>query len=959
MVDERFDGRTIFSGAHGPLVLDLDGVGRITSFGVRAWLEALGRVRADLYYCFVRCRPQVLIQFNMVAGFAGRGELLSFYVPYLCGECGRESEVLVDLLKDALTSEPPPIACSACGGKAEIDDDPATYFEYAMRAPRPNPPAAVEALLGGRALGAGHGLKISREIGDPLTALSLSGELDGRANFRRVAEGLDGPVLVLCGGVTAATLEGVARLCELVRAPGASFAIARVPPFLLRELPGDLPAELVSVRLPYRCGNCGGEPVELELEAKQVHELRAGGEGPLRCRSCGSPLTCGLSEAEVQEVRARRWAEVNDPIRARLSRQGTGAGNPYLPCPSCRLAHAPEAVCPGSLRTVAPPLLQAAGADPLVGSLLGSFRIVKKLGGGGMGTVYLGEHSIIGSKVAVKVLHEHLSADPTLVQRFFDEARTVNLIGHENIVNIFDMNVAPPRSYYLVMEHLEGSPLAQLLDGPVEAAVAVPVLLQVCDALQAAHARGVVHRDLKPENIFLVNRGQLANFVKVLDFGVAKLFDRRGRENTPTGAIVGSPDYMAPEQAEGAMVDGRADIYSLGVIAYQLATGRAPFKRGSVVATLLAQMEDAPPPAHEVNPKVPRSWSDAIARAMAKAPSDRYQDAASFGAALEAQRPSLPPPAIVPPSPAASVASAPSAPRAAAKATPLRAAAQVFSPGGKSLARLECAEASQKELFLKSDGLTFLPLFARVKVALELEWGERIECACKVTRQVTPPEASAAKTIPGYGLEVLDAPAELRRLLDRPRAEPGGEPPASKRPAPEGLAAALARFQKRMLGDDYLLLGLTLDASFTDVRRVGRKVRVELERLIEGEPPPSDKAKLEAALQRVRKAVDTLGDPILRLEHDARHGNFRGVACCLGAGVSMAEIEGVRRRIEPSGSAAAAEARRLFEAGAEAEKNGELKAALDQYEAALRLEPLNLRVHQRYWEARRRSPGGS
>ena len=125
-----------------------------------------------------------------------------------------------------------------------------------------------------------------------------------------------------------------------------------------------------------------------------------------------------------------------------------------------------------------------------------------------MGAVYLGEHTVIGTKVAVKVLHEKLAADEDLVARFYAEARAVNLIGHENIVNIFDMNLAPPNRYYLVMEYLEGKPLNALLTRPVPAEVAIPILIQVCDALSAAHKAGVVHRDLKPENIFLVKRGQ-------------------------------------------------------------------------------------------------------------------------------------------------------------------------------------------------------------------------------------------------------------------------------------------------------------------------------------------------------------------------------------------------------------------------------------------------------------------
>ncbi|HZX42108.1 MAG TPA: serine/threonine-protein kinase, partial [Myxococcaceae bacterium] len=207
--------------------------------------------------------------------------------------------------------------------------------------------------------------------------------------------------------------------------------------------------------------------------------------------------------------------------------------------------------------------------DPLLGTTVGSFRLVRRIGHGGMGSVYLGEQTLIGSKVAVKVLHEHLASDASLVQRFYAEARAVNLIGHPNIVNIFDMNVVPPRRYYLIMEYLEGEPLSAAPAGPMPPERALPILVQVCQALQAAHARGVVHRDLKPENVFLCRRDG-PPFVKILDFGIAKLFGGETQEGqTHAGWIVGTPEYMAPEQGAGEALDGRADLYALGVIAYR------------------------------------------------------------------------------------------------------------------------------------------------------------------------------------------------------------------------------------------------------------------------------------------------------------------------------------------------------------------------------------------------------
>ncbi len=258
-------------------------------------------------------------------------------------------------------------------------------------------------------------------------------------------------------------------------------------------------------------------------------------------------------------------------------------------------------------------------ADSLLDTCIGSFRLTRRLGRGGMGAVYLGLHEGIGSRVAIKVLHGRLATSPKVLRRFHMEARAVNLIGHENIVNIIDINPAPPHPY-LIMEYLEGEPLSALLaQGPVPAEVAVSLLTQVCDALEATHARGIVHRDLKPANLFLLQRGHGPAFVKVLDFGIAKLLDDepRAEDDTGEGTIVGSIDYMAPEQSRGDAVDGRADLYALGVIAYQLVTGQRPFEEKSATALLLAHQNKQPLAPSTIRPGVPHALSHVILQALA------------------------------------------------------------------------------------------------------------------------------------------------------------------------------------------------------------------------------------------------------------------------------------------------------------------------------------------------------
>src|SRR5437899_11727889 len=200
--------------------------------------------------------------------------------------------------------------------------------------------------------------------------------------------------------------------------------------------------------------------------------------------------------------------------------------------------------------------------DEMIGRVVGSWRGVKLLGEGGMGSVYMGEHPAIGSKVAIKMLHPRFDADGRIVERIFNEAKAVNVIGHDNIGNILDFNVADGGRDYFVMEFLHGRPLQALVQPgvPLPLGRAGPILLQCCRALQAAHERGIVHRDFKPDNVFLVDRDGRTDFVKLVDFGIAQLTDPTRAHLTQTGTVMGTPAYMSPDQAAGEPpVDARSD----------------------------------------------------------------------------------------------------------------------------------------------------------------------------------------------------------------------------------------------------------------------------------------------------------------------------------------------------------------------------------------------------------------
>ena len=244
--------------------------------------------------------------------------------------------------------------------------------------------------------------------------------------------------------------------------------------------------------------------------------------------------------------------------------------------------------------------------DPLIGQTIGNYLVTQKLGEGGMGSVYLAEHPGIGKKVALKVLHAEFSSNKDVAERFFNEAKAVNNIGHPNIVDIIDYGVLQSglpsmgggQLVYFIMEYLTGRTLSDLIraESVLPPERALTIAIQVADALAASHRCGIVHRDLKPDNIMLQPRGREADFVKLLDFGIAKLTsDSKGSSRTRTGIVMGTPAYMSPEQCEGRnQVDHRTDVYALGIVLYEMLVGRVPFQ-GEGYGEVLVQHLTQPP----------------------------------------------------------------------------------------------------------------------------------------------------------------------------------------------------------------------------------------------------------------------------------------------------------------------------------------------------------------------------
>ncbi|MCA9677956.1 MAG: serine/threonine protein kinase, partial [Myxococcales bacterium] len=262
------------------------------------------------------------------------------------------------------------------------------------------------------------------------------------------------------------------------------------------------------------------------------------------------------------------------------------------------------------------------------GQTIGNYRILSRIGVGGMGAVYLAEHPLIGKRVALKVIHKELASNREVVGRFFNEARSVNRIGNEHIVEVHDLGQSPDGHYFFIMEYLEGRTLAQELGQ--QGVLAVPrvqhIGAQIADALGAAHSAGIIHRDLKPDNVMLMPRHGDPDFVKILDFGLAKMFmDGMASNLTAQGVVLGTPQYMSPEACESKRdIDHRTDIYALGILLFQMLCGQVPFDGESMGSVLVKQVTQAPPAPRALNPHIPPSVEQIILRCLTKSPDARF-----------------------------------------------------------------------------------------------------------------------------------------------------------------------------------------------------------------------------------------------------------------------------------------------------------------------------------------------
>lgn len=334
-----------------------------------------------------------------------------------------------------------------------------------------------------------------------------------------------------------------------------------------------------------------------------------------------SPAESESAELGLGEEAPRGGERPADAVPERSLSQpdaGTGTGSEGRPdVPAAALRE----------RSLSPP-------GPLSDRYLGCtidnrYKVEGIVGEGGMGVVYQCRHKIIDKRVALKILRADLARDPEVTERFLMEAKAASAIPDEHIISISDFGQLPDGAAYFVMEFLDGTPLAQIAGGgkqmPLERILSIA--RQLSDGLGSAHQRGIVHRDLKPDNVFLIQRGKEPDFVKILDFGIAKVTSTGTGRLTQVGSVFGTPHYMSPEQAAATPLDQRGDIYSLGVMLYELATGRVPFDAENFVGILSQHLYQEPIPPRQAAPdaNIPPEFEALILKCMAKKPEHRYQ----------------------------------------------------------------------------------------------------------------------------------------------------------------------------------------------------------------------------------------------------------------------------------------------------------------------------------------------
>jgi serine/threonine protein kinase len=654
VIDEAFDrsalGRLV-ERCTDPIVFDLDGVKRITSFGVREWIEALKALPVEQYY-FIRCRPALVSQFNMVANFGWCGQLVSFYCPFTCPDCEREIEVLLDLRKQhalVMSGTTPEVTCPDCRTPADFDDIPDAYYVFASSAPPPEMSPGVELcierLLGGGAGGPRAPFKVEKEVEGRVTALWLSGTLDKQARFKRLADGLEGLVVVINQGLSSPNPDGITRFLEFCHAAAVDLYLARLPLAVagpLSQAPtGTGRASMASVMASYHCRACE-QPRSVEMNDALRAATLERGPSDRPCPYCGEAMSLAWSDAERALITRLPLVAVPREVADYLLQHRTQAGRAggfdapvRTSQPGRRITGPPgaPAVAAGGARIAGP-----AGA-------VGKYQLMRLLGMGGMAEVFLARNTGpegFAKSVVVKRILQQFSRDPHFVEMFLQEAKVAARISHSNVVQIFDLGKADD-DYFIVMEYVRGWNLNVILrhlakhGPPLPLELACRILSDICAGLAAAHGaeddfgrlQAIVHRDVSPHNVLISVDGM----VKLTDFGIAKAVG--GVSSTKTGRLKGKIMYMAPEMVREERVDPRADLYAAGMVLYQCLALRHPFEGKTEYQVLHAILTTPVPSVTSHRAEVPEALAKVVERALERNKTDRFDSARTMQLELE------------------------------------------------------------------------------------------------------------------------------------------------------------------------------------------------------------------------------------------------------------------------------------------------------------------------------------
>ncbi len=642
IIDETFSPKTISADLTGHVILDLGRLERISSFGVRQWMEftrTLPPGATDLYV--VNAPPIVVDQLAMVDGFAGVARILSMLAPYVCDACEEERVRLIDLRTDSAiiaANEAPAHVCGVCGTKLRFNDSPAQYFAHARLQPLVDVAPAVDGYLNSlRPVETDLPQQHLKIVEGDISFIRLAGKLDRDLNVRRLAGGLQGRVAFDFAHVNGIDDGGTTQLAAMLNAAAKEAVVFlwRVPLFILKalsriQLEGKI--GLATLWLTYECRNCGQRLPQRMLAHEQATSL---GGGEMEERPCG--LCGGAARApSLQAVQSLllRLAVHNAPFDELDLLEPRALSQSLNSIAGVKAEHTPSK-SPGEL-------LEQVVSEGVAGPKL---QILKRIGQGGMAEVFLARQ--LGLKgfekyVVLKKILPQFAGSQHFIDMLFAEARSSARLTHPNIVQIYDVGELQG-SAYITMEHVRGPDLRRLMVLLSKASLSLPlehslrIVSEIAAGLNYAHSyvdptgapHPVIHRDVSPHNILI----SLDGAIKLSDFGIAKALGES--ETTQPGMIKGKVAYIPPESVKGEPVDGRGDVFSLGVVLFELLTGKTPFRRESDVATLQAIVTMPPPNPVLLNPKIHPSIAAVMLKALEKQPENRFQTAGEFRLEIE------------------------------------------------------------------------------------------------------------------------------------------------------------------------------------------------------------------------------------------------------------------------------------------------------------------------------------